>query len=221
MSNSLWPQGLLQTRLPCPLPTPRACSNSWSSSQWPHPTISSSVGPFSFCLQSFPASGSFQWVTSSHQVAKVLELQLQHQSCQWIFRLISPANEYSGSSVLPMNIQAWLPLGLTGLISLLFKGLLKVFSNSTVQKYCSSVLSYCCCCCCFLMFQLSHPNMTTGKAICLTTWACFTITNREIDSNFEESLGANWVVPLLLHDLTVQTLWPFITIFYIYCWLTR
>ena len=57
------------------------------TSQWSHPIISSSVGPFSFYLQSFPASGSFQWVTSSHQVAKVLELQLQHQSCQWIFRL--------------------------------------------------------------------------------------------------------------------------------------
>ena len=116
MSDSLWSHGLQQTRLPYPSPTPKACSNSCSSSQWSHPTISSPVGPFSFYLQSFPASGSFQWVTSSHQVAKVLELQLQHQSCQW------------------MNIQAWLPLGWTGLI-LLFKGLLKVFSNSTVQSH--------------------------------------------------------------------------------------
>ena len=211
MSNSLWPQGLLQTRLPCPLPTPRACSNSCSSSQWPHPTISSSVGPFSFCLQSFPASGSFQWVTSSHQVAKVLELQLQHQSCQWIFRLISPANEYSGLTSFRID---WFDLlAVQGTLeSLLEQHSSKVLLFST-QLLLLLLL--------FLMFQLSHPNMTTGKAICLTTWTCFTITNREIDSNFEESLGANWVVPLLLHDLTVQTLWPFITIFYIYCWLTR
>ena len=60
VSNSLWPHGLQNTRLPCPSPTPRACSNSCTSSQWCHPTISSSVIPFSSCLQSFPASGSFQ-----------------------------------------------------------------------------------------------------------------------------------------------------------------
>ena len=82
-----WPQGLQHTRLPCPSPSPRACSNSYP--QWCHTTISSSVISFS-CLRYFPASGSFsQWVSSSHQMAKVLELQLQHQSSQWIFRVDS------------------------------------------------------------------------------------------------------------------------------------
>ena len=82
VSNSLWP---MNTKLPCP-PTPGVCSNSCLSSRWCYPTLSSSVIPFSSCLQSFPASGFFQAVSSSHQVAKVLELQLQHQSFQWIFR---------------------------------------------------------------------------------------------------------------------------------------
>ena len=63
------------------------CSNSCPQSQWYHPTISSSVVPFSSCLQSFPASGFLQWVSSSPQVARVLELQLQHQSFQWLFRV--------------------------------------------------------------------------------------------------------------------------------------
>ena len=71
---------------PCPSPTPGAYSNTCPSSQWCHPTISSLVIPLSSCLQSFPASGLFQWVSYSHQVAKVLELQLQYQSFQWIFR---------------------------------------------------------------------------------------------------------------------------------------
>ena len=76
MSNSLWPHGLKHARPPCPLPSPRACSNSCSLSQWCHPTISSSVVPFSTCLQSFPASESFLMSQLLHQVAKVLELQL-------------------------------------------------------------------------------------------------------------------------------------------------
>ena len=82
MSDSLWPHGLQHVRLPCPTPTPGA----YSMSQCCHPTISSSVVLFSSCLQSFLASGLFQWVSSSHQVAKVLEFQLQHQSFQWISR---------------------------------------------------------------------------------------------------------------------------------------
>ena len=86
MSDSLWPHGLQHARLPCPSPIPGACSNSCQSSQWCHPTISSSVIPFSSRLQSFPASGSFKWVSSSHQVAKGLEFQLQHQSFQWTCR---------------------------------------------------------------------------------------------------------------------------------------
>ena len=85
VSNSLQPHGLQHARLPCPPPTPGACSNLCLSSQWCHPTISSSVIPFS-CLKSFPTSESFPRVSSSHRVAKVLEYQLQHQSFQWIFR---------------------------------------------------------------------------------------------------------------------------------------
>ena len=90
VSDSLWPHGLQHTRLLCPLPSPEVCSNSCLLSWWCHPTISSSVAPFSSCPQSFSESGSFPvWLSFSHQVAKVLELQLQHQSFQWIFRLIS------------------------------------------------------------------------------------------------------------------------------------
>ena len=116
VSNSLWPYGLQNASLPCPLPTPGACSNSCPSSRWCHPTISSSVIPFSSRLQSCPASGSFlmRWLfTSGGQSIRVS----------------------TSASVLPMNIQDWFPLGLTGLISLQSKGLSRVFSNTTVQKY--------------------------------------------------------------------------------------
>ena len=80
------PHGLQHARLPCPPPTPGTCSNSCPSSWWCYPTISSSGVPFPSCLQSFQHQGLFQWVSSSHQVAKVLELHFQHQSLQWIFR---------------------------------------------------------------------------------------------------------------------------------------
>jgi len=116
MSNSLWRHGLQHIRAPCPSPTPRACSNSCPSSWWCHPTISSSVVPFSSRLQSFPASGSFQMsqlFTSGGQNIGVS----------------------ASASVLPMNNQDWFPLGLTGLISLQFKGLSRVLSNTTVQKH--------------------------------------------------------------------------------------
>ena len=86
VSDSLQPYGLQHDRLPCPSPTPRACSNSCSSSRWCHPTISSSVVPFSSCLQSFPASGLFQWVIICIRWPKY-----------WSFIFsISPSNEYSG-----------------------------------------------------------------------------------------------------------------------------
>ena len=116
MSNSLWPHGLQHARLPCPSPTPGACSNSCPSSQWCHRTISSSLVPFSSHPQSFPASGSFsvsQIFTSGGQ------------------RIGASAS----ASVLPMNIQDWFPLGWTGLISLQSKRLSRVFSNTTVQKH--------------------------------------------------------------------------------------
>ena len=87
-SNSLWPHELQHVRLPFPSPTPRAYSNSCPLSRWCHKIISSSVVSFSSCHQSFPASGLFQWVHSLHQVAKVSEFQLQHQSFQWLFRTV-------------------------------------------------------------------------------------------------------------------------------------
>ena len=86
VSDSLWPHGLQHARLPCPSLFPEVCSDSWPLSRWCHSTISCSVTPFS-CPHSFSASGLFQLVSSSHWVAKVLELQHRHQSFQWIFRV--------------------------------------------------------------------------------------------------------------------------------------
>ena len=112
LSDSLRPHKLRHTMLPSP--TPRACSNSCPSSQWCYPTISSSVIPFSSCLQYFRVSGSFpvsQFFASGGQSIEI------------------------SASVLPMNIQSQFPLGLTGLIFLQSKGLSRVFSNTTVQKH--------------------------------------------------------------------------------------
>ena len=111
VSNSLQPHGLQHARLPCPSPTPGACSNSCPLSQWYHPTISSSVIPLSSYLQSFPASGSFQ----------------MSQFFSWGGQSIGAS---TSASVLPMNIQYWFPLGWTDWISLLTKGLSQVFSNT-------------------------------------------------------------------------------------------
>ena len=114
MSDSLQPHGVRHTRLPCP--SPAICLNSCPSSQWCHPAISSSVGPFSSCPQSFPASGSFpmSWLFAS--------------SGQSIGASVS-------ASVFPVNIQGWFPIGLTGLISLWSRGLSRVFSSTTVWKH--------------------------------------------------------------------------------------
>ena len=87
VSDPLWPHELQHARPLCPSPTPGVYSNSCPSSRWCHPTISSSVVPSSSCPQSLPASGLFQWVNSSHEVVKVLEFQLQHQSFQWTPRI--------------------------------------------------------------------------------------------------------------------------------------
>ena len=86
VSDSLWPHGLQHARPPCPSPTPRVYSNSCPLSRWCHPTVSSSLVPFSSSFQSFPASGPFQMSQFFAWVAKGLEFQLQHQSFQWIFR---------------------------------------------------------------------------------------------------------------------------------------
>ena len=83
LSNSLWCHRLQHTSLPCPSPTPRACSNSCPSSRWCHPIISSSVDPFPLAFNLFQHQDLFKWVSSLYQVAKILEFQLQHQSFQW------------------------------------------------------------------------------------------------------------------------------------------
>ena len=153
VSDSLWPHGLQHARNPCPSPSPGDCSNCCPLSWWCHPTISSSVVPFSICLHSFPASGSFP--------------------VGWLFT--SGGQRIGGAlvsaSVLPMTIQDWFPLGLTGLISFQIKGLSRVFSSTAVQKHqffsaLPSLWSYshirtwllqkpvaftltCCCCCCW------------------------------------------------------------------------
>ena len=115
VSYSLQPHGLQHARLPCSSPSPGACSNSCPLSWWWHPTISSSVASFS-CLQFFPASGSFP-------VSQLFTLGGQSIGV--------PAS----ASVLPVNIQDWFPLGLTGLIFLQSKELSRVFSNTIVWKH--------------------------------------------------------------------------------------
>ena len=105
VSDSLQPHRLQHARPRCPSPTLRVYSNSFPMNRWCHPTISSSVVPFSSCPQSFPASGSFPSVSSSHQVAEVLEFQLQHQSLQWIFRTDFFSDGLVGSPCSPRDSQ--------------------------------------------------------------------------------------------------------------------
>ena len=140
MSDSLWLHKLQHSRLPCPLLSPRVCSNSCSLSQWCYLTISFSVVPFPSCLQSFPALGSFP--------------------LSQLF--ISDGQSIGAStSVLSMNNQGWFPLGLTGLIFLPSKDLSRVFSQYHSSK--ASILQ----CSASFMVQLSHPYVTTGKTIAL------------------------------------------------------
>ena len=145
MSGSLWPHGLQHARPFCPSPIPGVYANSCPLSLWCHPPISSSVVPFSSCLQSFPASGSFQmsqFFASGGQNIRVS----------------------TSTSVFSMNIQDGFPLGWTGWISLQSRGL----SKSLLQHHSSkaSILQ----CSAFFIVQLSHPYMTTGKTIALTRW---------------------------------------------------
>ena len=142
VSNSLRPHGLQHARPPCPSPTPGACSNSCPSSWWWYPTISSSGVPFSPCLQPFSASGSFlvsPFFTSGGQSIRAL------------------------ASVLPMNIQDWLSLGLTGLIFLQSKRLKSLLQYHSLK---ASILHQSA----FFTVQLSHPYVTTGKTKALTRW---------------------------------------------------
>ena len=138
----LQPHGLQHATLPCPSPTPGAYSNSCPLSRWCHPTISYSVVPFSSCLQSFPASGSFlmsQFFTSGGQSIGIS----------------------ASASAIPKHIMDWFPLGLTDLISLLSR---EPQEFSPTPQFKTSILQ----CPAFFIHQLSHPYMTTGKAIALT-----------------------------------------------------
>ena len=139
MFDSLRPHGLQHTRLPWPSLSPWVCSDICPLSRWCYPTISSSVSPFSSCLQSFPALGSFpmsQFFASGSQ----------------------STGSSASASVLPMNIQDWFPLGLTGLVSLQSEGFSRVFSNTTVQKHQ------------FFGTQLSLCSNSLIHTICSTFW---------------------------------------------------
>ena len=135
--TSLWLHGLQHIRPSCPSPSPGVYSNSCPSSWWRHLTISSSAVPFSSCLQSFPASGSFPIS------------QFFPYSCQSIRASASPF-------ALPMNIQDWFPLGLAGLIPLLSKGLSRVFFSNIVQKHWFFGTQP-------SLWSNSYPHMTAGK----------------------------------------------------------
>ena len=116
VSNSLRPHGLQHARPPCPSPTPGNCSNSCPLGRWCHPTISSSVVPFSSHLQSLPTSGSFQMSQPFASGGQSIGVS-------------------ASTSILPMNTQVWSPLGRTGWNALQSKGFSRVFSNTTVQKH--------------------------------------------------------------------------------------
>ena len=144
VSDSLCPHEAQHARPPCPSPTPGVHPNPCPLSRWCHPTISSSVVPFSSCPQSFPASGSFpmsQLFASGGQSIGVS----------------------ASTSILPMNTQDRSPLGWTGWISLQSKGLSSLLQNHSSK---ASILRHSG----FFMVQLSHPYMTTGKTIALTRW---------------------------------------------------
>ena len=144
MCSSLWSSELQHRRLLCPLLTPGVCSNTCPLNRWCHPIISFSVALFSFCLQSFSPLGSFQ-----------------------MSRLYVSGGQSVGvsasTSVLPVNIQDWFPLGLTGLI-LWSKGLSRTFTSTTVWKHQFFNTQD------IFMVQLSHLYITIGKTIALTIW---------------------------------------------------
>ena len=198
VSNSLWPQGLHQhTRPPCPSPNPEVYSNSSPMSCWCHPTISSSIIPFSSHLQTFLASGSFQMsqlFTSGGQNIGVS----------------------ASTSVLPMNTQDWYPLRWTGWISLQSKGLSRVFSKTTVQKH--SILQHSA----FLMAPLSHPYVTiaftrrtfVGKVMSLLfnmlsrLVITFLPRSKRLLSTWLQSPSAVILEPKKINSATVSTVSP-------------
>ena len=141
VSDSLQPHVLRHTRPPCLSPTPRVYSNSRPLSRWCHPTISSSLVPF-YCLQSFPASGSFQMSQFFASGGQRIGVS-------------------ASASVLPVNIQDWFPLGWTGWISLQSKGLKNLLQHHSSK---ASILRHSA----FFMVQLSNPYIPTGKTVTLT-----------------------------------------------------
>ena len=143
ISESLWPHELHYTRPPDPSSTPRVHQNLCPLTRWCHPTISSSVIPFSSCLQSFPASGSFQM-------------------SQFFLSAGQSIRASASASVLPMNIQDWFPLGWIWLDLLAIQGTLKSLLQHHSSK--ASILRHSA----LFIVQLSHPYMTTGKTIALT-----------------------------------------------------
>ena len=158
VSDFLQPHGLQHARPPCPSPTPRVYTRSWSLNRWCHSTFSPSVVPFSSLLQSFPASGSFpmsQFFPSGGQSIGVS----------------------ASPSVHPMNIQDWLPLELTGLISLQSKGLSRVFSSTTVQKH---------------RFFGTQPSLWSKSHIC--TWLL-----EKPQLCLDGPLSAKWCLFILIH----------------------
>ena len=177
MSYSLRPHGLQHTRPPSPSPTPGSRSNSCLLSQWCHPTISSSDIPFSSCFQSFSASGSFpvsQFFTSGDQSIE------------------------ASASVLPMKIQGWFPLGLTGLISLESKGLSRVFSRTTVQSINSLALS--------LLYGLAFTFIHDyWKNHSFDTWIFVLDVKVKVWScTGTEGHKVPWTSPVLLHRYIFQ-----------------
>ena len=200
VSNSLRPHGLQHARPPCPSPTPRVYSNSCPLSWWCHPTVSSSIVPFSSCPQPLPASGSFpmgQLFASGGQSTGVRASAL----------------------VLPMNTQDWSHLGWTGWTSLQSKGLSRVFSNTTVQKHQFFDA--------FFIVQISHPYMTTGKSIALTRWTfvgkatslLFDMLSRLVTAFLPRSVLITWLQspsavifePPKIKSATVSTVYPSIS----------
>ena len=132
VTDSSWPHGPHHARFPCPSLSPGVCSNSCPLSRWCHPTISSFVTPFSSGFQSSPGSESFPMSR--------------------LFTLGGQSIDGASPSILPINIQGWSPLGLTGLISLLSKGLSRVFSSTTIQKH---------------QFSSSQPSLWSNSHICI------------------------------------------------------
>ena len=204
MSDTLWPHGLQHARLHCPSPTHKTCSNSCPLSQWCHPITSSSVGPSSPAFNLIKDQDLFQWVSSSHQVAKVLMFQLQHQSFQWIFR-----TDF---------LQHW-----RGVDLLAVQGTLKSLLQHHSSK--ASILLGSA----FFRVQLSHPYITTGKTIALIRW---TLVGRVISLLFNmltrldiafpsrsKSLLISWLhspstvilEPPKIKSVTVSTVSPYIS----------